>query len=348
MSKITPRRIRCRRNLLKDVYSEDEEDTALTKGVELSDLSESEEGSLDSENDESEELSQSEAEEGENTNVAVLDETNSGESSSNLEKKEEKIIVNNGNTNVEESSTKGLSSDEREIRNNHVSSADNEIVNKNETVTVKEESTNAKESPELPPKTNDSELAYTKENTQRIHKENEQDLSGNNSADEQKIYVHPKVEKRPSIQRSTTSSSISSSDTDQPKTQSDGEKEKLTEVAGTADDNTTNTGKIQEHQEQNQKPLTAWQKKVLARQEYRKKLVEDPAFVPHLGEFWGHDDRYMDDGLRNDFDKRRKKPPLPFSQQWDHDGFEELMRLEDDEERKRRERYNHQRGRTNN
>jgi hypothetical protein len=54
---------------------------------------------------------------------------------------------------------------------------------------------------------------------------------------------------------------------------------------------------------------TAWEKKVQARQEYRKKLADDPAFVPHLGEFWGHDDRFMDDGLKNDFIRRRNQLP---------------------------------------
>lgn len=38
---------------------------------------------------------------------------------------------------------------------------------------------------------------------------------------------------------------------------------------------------------------------VEARVEYRKKLAEDPRFVPHLGEFWGHDDRYRGAGLKN-------------------------------------------------
>ena len=59
------------------------------------------------------------------------------------------------------------------------------------------------------------------------------------------------------------------------------------------------------------RPPTAWEKKVQARQEYRKKLAEDPAFVPHLGEFWGHDDRFMDDGLKNDSFRRRSQ--LPFA-----------------------------------
>jgi hypothetical protein len=55
--------------------------------------------------------------------------------------------------------------------------------------------------------------------------------------------------------------------------------------------------------------MSGWQKKVLARQEYRKKLAEDPAFVPHLGEFWGHDDRFIKDELRDDFDSHYRKSP---------------------------------------
>ncbi|RIB17931.1 hypothetical protein C2G38_2185997 [Gigaspora rosea] len=98
----------------------------------------------------------------------------------------------------------------------------------------------------------------------------------------------------------------------------------------------------------NNKPkvLTGWQKKLLARQEYRKKLAEDPAFVPHLGEFWGHDDRFIRDELKNDFDHRPRN--LPFAPKgrvvwgvneprgrWDHDGFEELMKMEDEERRRK-------------
>ncbi|CAG8674409.1 20868_t:CDS:2 [Cetraspora pellucida] len=105
------------------------------------------------------------------------------------------------------------------------------------------------------------------------------------------------------------------------------------------------------------KVLTGWQKKLLARQEYRKKLAEDPAFVPHLGEFWGHDDRFIRDELKNDFDHRPRN--LPFAPKgrvvwgvneprgrWDHDGFEELMKM-DEEERRRKEfqrRFQQRRG----
>ncbi|KAI8602355.1 hypothetical protein EDD21DRAFT_80196 [Dissophora ornata] len=42
---------------------------------------------------------------------------------------------------------------------------------------------------------------------------------------------------------------------------------------------------------------------VEARVEYRRRLAEDPRFVPHLGEFWGHDDRYRGAGLKNFSDR---------------------------------------------
>ncbi|CAG8660630.1 18693_t:CDS:2 [Acaulospora morrowiae] len=95
------------------------------------------------------------------------------------------------------------------------------------------------------------------------------------------------------------------------------------------------------------KVLMGWQKKLLARQEYRKKLAEDPAFVPHLGEFWGHDDRFTKDELKNDFDPRPRNMQFgpkgravwgnsPPKGRWGHDGFEELMRL-DEEERRHKE-----------
>ncbi|CAB4429723.1 unnamed protein product [Rhizophagus irregularis] len=81
--------------------------------------------------------------------------------------------------------------------------------------------------------------------------------------------------------------------------------------------------------------MSGWQKKVLARQEYRKKLAEDPAFVPHLGEFWGHDDRFIKDELRDDFDSHYRKSPFASRDRWDHDGFEELMKIEDEERRRK-------------
>ncbi|CAG8445343.1 7536_t:CDS:2 [Diversispora eburnea] len=94
------------------------------------------------------------------------------------------------------------------------------------------------------------------------------------------------------------------------------------------------------------KVLTGWQKKLLARQEYRKKLAEDPAFVPHLGEFWGHDDRFIKEELKNDFDPRPRNLPFgpkgravwgnsPPRGRWDHNGFEELMRIEEEEIRRK-------------
>ncbi|KAF9580696.1 hypothetical protein BGW38_002557 [Lunasporangiospora selenospora] len=107
-----------------------------------------------------------------------------------------------------------------------------------------------------------------------------------------------------------------------------------------------------------------------ARSEYRKKLAEDPRFVPHLGEFWGHDDRYRGAGLKN-FGERgnfrgrfmgrggfgrggmqhgsgrgdfRNGQPLndqpqvnedrveetkPKSDRWSHDGYDQLMKVQE-------------------
>ncbi|KAI7851076.1 hypothetical protein BDC45DRAFT_232464 [Circinella umbellata] len=45
-------------------------------------------------------------------------------------------------------------------------------------------------------------------------------------------------------------------------------------------------------------PLTNREKQILERREYRRKLAEDPSFVPYVGMFWSHDDRYRDDALR--------------------------------------------------
>ncbi|GBC04937.1 hypothetical protein RclHR1_05960005 [Rhizophagus clarus] len=101
--------------------------------------------------------------------------------------------------------------------------------------------------------------------------------------------------------------------------------------------------------------MSGWQKKVLARQEYRKKLAEDPAFVPHLGEFWGHDDRFIKDELRDDFDSHYRKSPFASRgknvwgnsprDRWDHDGFEELMKIEDEERRRKEFQHRVQRRR---
>ncbi|KAI8057185.1 hypothetical protein BDF22DRAFT_669962 [Syncephalis plumigaleata] len=43
----------------------------------------------------------------------------------------------------------------------------------------------------------------------------------------------------------------------------------------------------------------AFEERQKVRNEYRRQLAEDPSFVPHIGTFWGHDDRFMPDGLRN-------------------------------------------------
>ncbi|RKP11080.1 hypothetical protein THASP1DRAFT_27115 [Thamnocephalis sphaerospora] len=44
---------------------------------------------------------------------------------------------------------------------------------------------------------------------------------------------------------------------------------------------------------------TAFERRQRQRDTYRQRLAEDPSFVPHIGEFWSHDDRFMPAGLRN-------------------------------------------------
>ncbi|KAH8550577.1 hypothetical protein BGW37DRAFT_497443 [Umbelopsis sp. PMI_123] len=102
------------------------------------------------------------------------------------------------------------------------------------------------------------------------------------------------------------------------------------------------------------------QRRLEARREYRKKLEEDPSFVPHLGEFWSHDDRFRDDEMKNNttdrrrdsprgrgrgrgtrggadlFDGQSASPATGTSQKWTHDGYESLLRMEEREEQDRR------------
>ncbi|KAJ7068650.1 hypothetical protein C8F01DRAFT_1247146 [Mycena amicta] len=95
-----------------------------------------------------------------------------------------------------------------------------------------------------------------------------------------------------------------------------------------------------------------------ARQAYQERLDSDPAFVPVVGEFWGHDDRLLDKDLRSlsgwwrgrwqgrgrargMFPVRGRgrggfveaTPPTtsesPMDRTWTHDGFEEMRRRED-------------------
>lgn len=86
--------------------------------------------------------------------------------------------------------------------------------------------------------------------------------------------------------------------------------------------------------------------------EYRRKLAEDPSFVPYVGLFWGHDDRYREDSLAETRESAPhfsnasasvKKPsydrnldPL-VHKKWDHSGYEELLRLDEQDERRKRE-----------
>ncbi|GAN02497.1 hypothetical protein MAM1_0023d01941 [Mucor ambiguus] len=104
------------------------------------------------------------------------------------------------------------------------------------------------------------------------------------------------------------------------------------------------------------------EKTVQELREYRRKLAEDPSFVPYVGLFWGHDDRYREDSLAttsNSHEATResvphfsqhtatpsiKKPSLYDRQldplmhkKWDHSGYEELLRLEEQDERRKRE-----------
>lgn len=103
------------------------------------------------------------------------------------------------------------------------------------------------------------------------------------------------------------------------------------------------------------------EKTVQELREYRRKLAEDPSFVPYVGLFWGHDDRYRQDSLATGGNEAtRESMPPQFSQhtpssasikkasydrnldplmhkKWDHSGYEELMRLEEQEERRKRE-----------
>ncbi|KAG0368086.1 hypothetical protein BC939DRAFT_481934 [Gamsiella multidivaricata] len=121
---------------------------------------------------------------------------------------------------------------------------------------------------------------------------------------------------------------------------------------------------------------------VEARVEYRRKLAEDPRFVPHLGEFWGHDDRYRGAGLKNfsdrggfrgrfmgrggfdrggmaqgpsrgdarndrgsapdkdsqsqDTEDKDSSPVRPRSDRWSHDGYDQLMKVQEKSHRQPR------------
>lgn len=102
------------------------------------------------------------------------------------------------------------------------------------------------------------------------------------------------------------------------------------------------------------------EKRIQEHREYRRKLAEDPSFVPYVGLFWSHDDRYRDDAfsetraaaaaaasgsnnaevhfnpsLKNNGATDRSMDPLMYKK-WDHSGYEELLRLEEREERMKR------------
>ncbi|OBZ85843.1 hypothetical protein A0J61_06101 [Choanephora cucurbitarum] len=103
------------------------------------------------------------------------------------------------------------------------------------------------------------------------------------------------------------------------------------------------------------------EKRIQEHREYRRKLVEDPSFVPYVGSFWGHDDRYREDlltetraessqpyfsnnhasnghtagGSRNHDGNRHDIDPLMYKK-WDHSGYEELLRMDEEDERRKR------------
>lgn len=120
--------------------------------------------------------------------------------------------------------------------------------------------------------------------------------------------------------------------------------------------------------------LNEREKQIIERREYRRRLAEDPSFVPYVGGFWSHDDRYRNDALKPTTDDKdqqpsstprfvspqqpaeapsqqqqqqqrrryqhrnvhRKVPEEVLNQRWGHDGYEELMRMEELEEREGR------------
>jgi hypothetical protein len=91
------------------------------------------------------------------------------------------------------------------------------------------------------------------------------------------------------------------------------------------------------------------EKRIQEHREYRRKLAEDPSFVPYVGLFWSHDDRYREDSLtetrqspafpvkpsqNNNAPHDRRADPL-MNKKWDHGGYEELVRMEqENDERK--------------
>lgn len=171
-----------------------------------------------------------------------------------------------------------------------------------ETSVVKEEATNTRE-----------ELSLTKEKeTNSTHKDTSslvEDTSTASSEDISKGVEQPKstehklkAEDQPEIKQGENNSTIDIKDSDEDGISStDGQSHSGNEIEVRDEkrDDSKNSANVPE--------MSGWQKKVLARQEYRKKLAEDPAFVPHLGEFWGHDDRFIKDELRDDFDSHYRK-----------------------------------------
>ncbi|KAI8095342.1 hypothetical protein BDF21DRAFT_457627 [Thamnidium elegans] len=99
------------------------------------------------------------------------------------------------------------------------------------------------------------------------------------------------------------------------------------------------------------------EKRIQEHREYRRKLAEDPSFVPYVGLFWSHDDRYREDSFAEtrpaSSSEASSKPhfnpnphqtksnydqsmdPLMYKK-WDHSGYEEILREEEANERRRR------------
>ncbi|RIA95298.1 hypothetical protein C1645_495455 [Glomus cerebriforme] len=126
------------------------------------------------------------------------------------------------------------------------------------------------------------------------------------STSKQKLKVEDQLEIKQGENNSITA--IKNSDVDDGISSTDGDEE-LQSHSG--DENEAQYEKQNNSQNSASVPeISGWQKKELARQEYRKKLAEDPAFVPHLGEFWGHDDRFIKDELKDDFDSNYRKSPF--------------------------------------
>lgn len=134
---------------------------------------------------------------------------------------------------------------------------------------------------------------------------------------------------------------------------------------------------VQEKQDQSQeesdkkwKNLTVRERQILERLENRRRLAEaeEASFVPNAGQFWTHDDRTNENGTARVGDEaalngtvegasmdmmprpradgrpivrkhrqHRRVPEKLINSRWTHDGYEELCRIEEQEEKEKRE-----------